>query len=112
MSKKLSNQFLCSRMMLPEHREKLKLYQNKREYEENYRIPQYSDQQLEEFQFLLDRSLKFGLRIELTILTDHGFTNIKGVVKKTEAASGQILVTTREEEIRLEIKNIVGLKEI
>jgi len=112
MSKKLSNQFLCSRMMLPEHREKLKLYQNKRDYEESYRIPQYSDQQLEEFQSLLDRSLKFGLRIELTILTEHGFTNLKGIVKKTETTSGQIIITTREGDIRLKIENIVVLKEI
>ena len=111
MSKKLKNQFLCSRMMLPEHKERLREY-HKKMYGGKTELPLFDEQQLEEFQCLLIQSLQCGLEVELTILTETGQKIITGVVRKADALSAQLTVVTKDGIVTVSIRELAALKEI
>ncbi|PKM82106.1 MAG: hypothetical protein CVU88_03525 [Firmicutes bacterium HGW-Firmicutes-13] len=111
MNKKLFNQFICSRMMLPEHREKLNEHHEEIERKENYRLPSFDEQQWDEFEFILSRSLEHGLKIEITVLTEEGYLKTRGVVKKVNPLSGQISISIKEEIKKLPVKDMMAVKE-
>lgn len=111
MSKKLFNQFICSRMMLPEHREKLNKHHEKIERKEKYRLPSFDEQQWEEFEFILTQSLEHGVKIEITILKEGKYFKKRGTVKKLDPLSGKISILTENEGvIKLPAKNMIEVK--
>ena len=54
MSSKMYHQFACSSMLLPEHRELLNRLQRESRRQEEIRLPDFDQQQQEEWQQLLD----------------------------------------------------------
>ncbi len=113
MSKKLSNQFSCSRLMLPAHRKKLNECHKIKEEEEKYCMPNLDDQQKEQFQFLISQSLQQGLVIEVTLLTGKSYSRLKGEVKKIDPLQGKLnIVLTSNKEIKMiNLKEIIEVKE-
>ena len=68
--KKMTGQFLCSRMMLPEHKEALYQQRQKiREKENNY-VPLFDEQELELWERLFQQSLEQGTEITVTYISD------------------------------------------
>jgi hypothetical protein len=109
MSKKLLNQFHCSRMMLPEHRQKLKEHQEKTAFKEKYPLPLLDEQQWEEFQHLLHQSIQIGVKLKITVLTSRGYSAITGVVTKVDAVSNQIVLTTARGTEKIAVKQLVDI---
>lgn len=66
--KKFTDQFLCSRMMLPEHVEALSRYNKKNLKEEDTHIPSVDEQELENWERLIKQSLEHGMKITVTYL--------------------------------------------
>ena len=107
MSKKMQAQFLCSRIMLPEHRRELNRWHHRqeavsslcREGVSHYEM--YDEQQREEFDRLVEESLRDGTPLSILV----GGTNappawVRGVVQAKMAGVGQLQIRT-EEGLRL-----------
>ena len=105
MSKKKNHQFACSSMMLPEHRYKLCQHLRLKETREKYRLPDLSEEQQEEFQFILTQSLEKKLAIEVSIRTQGETRVIQGTVEKV-VESGKIEFRTKEKKIRIGLDRI------
>lgn len=112
MSKKIINQFICSRMMLLEHRERLNERRRKLQREEKYHMPFFDEQQWKEFQFILNRSIQYGCKIEVTVLTKKGHLKVRGVVKAIDPVSGQIGIVTENGLRKLNTKEIVAMIDV
>lgn len=110
MMKKLDNQFACSRMMLPEHREHLEAHYQKLQ-RENYHLPSLDEQQYELFERTLIQSLNFGLEIQITLLAGGQLLTLEGVVKNINLLSGQIILLNKDGTKAVTIKNIIDVKE-
>jgi hypothetical protein len=110
MSKKITNQFICSRMMLPEHKEKLNSHRKSILKKEKYSKPCFDEQRLEEFQFLLNHSMHNKITVKITVLNDNEYLNIEGIVKKMDLISRKITLITEEELKIIDSKSIVDIK--
>jgi hypothetical protein len=111
MIKKLSNQFACSRMMLPEHHEHLKAHHQKLQ-RENYVLPSLDEQQYELFEQSIIHSLNFGLEIQVTLLAGEQFLTLEGVVKNINLLSGKIILLSKDGKKAITIKHITHIKGI
>ncbi|MDO9534552.1 MAG: YolD-like family protein [Bacillota bacterium] len=109
MIKKIDNQFACSRMMLPEHREHLRA---QRLQLENYDFPILDEQQYELFERTIIQSLNLGLGIQVTLFADEQFLTLEGVVKNINLLSGQITLLSKDGRKAVTIKNITHIKEM
>ncbi|MBZ4686861.1 MAG: hypothetical protein PWQ96_524 [Clostridia bacterium] len=108
-SKKIYDQFTCSRMMLPEHKERLKNYRKKLQQKEKYRMPLFDEQQWEEFQFILEHSLHYDAKIQLTILQEESYLEVQGVVKGLDTVKREITIATESGLRKLNAKEIVNI---
>ncbi|MDW7675797.1 MAG: YolD-like family protein [Bacillota bacterium] len=111
MSKKLNNQFSSSRMMLSEHREQL----IKRHYEvqrqEQYPRPNFTQQQLEEFEILTANSLKHQLPLTITYIGDDGtYSEATGLVKRRDSVTKYISLVTAGKTISISWRDIVRIE--
>lgn len=112
MSKKYTNQFLCSRMMLPEHREKLARHRREAEQAEATRRPLLDQQRWEEFQAMLERSYFEGARVRVTTLGEDGRRSVTGVVLRLIPALGAIELAGAEGTFRVMLQRVVDMAEI
>ena len=90
MSKKISQQFLCSKMMLPEHCAGLKEYAAGKQWAENHRRPDIDQQMHEELQRTLEQALVKQESLKITILNDSGYRTYSGIPVHSDPASGLI----------------------
>ncbi len=111
MSKKLKNQFLCSSLMLPEHRAKLAEHCQKFSTAEKYRRPPLDDQRQEEFQLLLERSLRAGLELQITTLTSKGRLQFTGVIKEINTTNSCLKLDTADGSLKLKSQKIIDIRE-
>ncbi|NLL57348.1 MAG: YolD-like family protein [Firmicutes bacterium] len=103
---KLNNQFLCSRMMLPEHVEALAQY-NKERQKEEITIPSVDEQELELWERRIIQSLELGKEITITYLANSEIKSVSGVVKRVNRSAGMILIAGK----RIEMGKVVEIKE-
>ncbi len=94
MSKKIYHQFACSSMMLPEHRGRLRKQQAQKRWAEKHRRPLLDDQQKEAFQQALERSVREGRPLKLTVLSSSGYRHLSGTVAALEPWAGRIRLRT------------------
>lgn len=81
MTKKLYHQFICSSLMLPEHRARLAQHRQNCAREICRERPAFTDeQQLEQFQRLLDESLHSGTALTVTFMESGRRRTFTGVV--------------------------------
>ncbi len=82
MSGKMFNQFECSRLILPEHRNMLYEDVLREAREENYKDTVKPDEQEQEkMAALLNDSLTRNREVTISVLTKKGIESISGVVK-------------------------------
>jgi hypothetical protein len=111
MSKKLNNQFLSSRMMLPEHKQRLLDY-HREQQNKAFQLKELDEQLLEEFQFIINDSLMLGNEILVTILATglhRKYLNLRGVVKKIDPIHEQIILRTPDGTKKIPINKIVNV---
>ncbi len=81
MVKKIHNQFLCSQIMLPEHRGAL----NKKAYESRLKeisaMPDLDEQRLEEMDRIITRALREKLDVRITAMCREGPVIYEGRVR-------------------------------
>ncbi len=104
MSKRKENQFLCSSMMLPEHREELsRRYGEEEEEEEEKRIFLRGEQSREEVARHLTQSLLQRLPVEIQVGTGRDAAFLQGMVVESRR-QGFVRLRTEKgfEDINLE----------
>ncbi len=112
MSKKKYNQFICSRMILPEHRNNLKLRFH-RVLQEEDPLSSYcpDEQQKEEFDQLLREALQEGLEINIIISNKEGGLNkISGVIPKKCEGLKKIKVAAADGNRSINVSEIIKIE--
>ncbi|MEW5784577.1 MAG: YolD-like family protein [Bacillota bacterium] len=111
MSKKLTHQFGCSRMMLPEHRGQLQRHREQTRQREEYRRPLFDEQQQEQFQHALEQSLRHGLPLQVTVvLTGSGRRTFTGTVSRTDPVAGRIFLNTADGILAISTRQIIVIE--
>ncbi len=88
MSKKKENQFMCSSMMLPEHREKLTEHHKKTAEGKKPTLPE--DQTREELAHYLNQSLHHQLPVEIRVVTDTEIRSMRGIIVGSQSREGTL----------------------
>ena len=109
MSKKHSSKFLCSRMMLPEHAAALREHEKVKEEKLVYGMPDYDEQQMEEWESLLQRSMSEGKEVEITYMDSRGPIAVKGVVVETNQFAGYFFLSNENKRVKIFYRNIMGV---
>ncbi len=94
MSRKFLNQFACSRLLLPEHREQLQGHHRARNKKEELRPPCLDEQQREELDILVNQSLGQGLEIRVIALGEEGRYSTTGRVIRLDPVRKRITLAT------------------
>ncbi len=111
MSKKMYEQFACSRMMLAEQREELTRRIKKLQQEEHCSYPIFDEQQWEEFENLFNQSIECGAKITVTVREGkNDFLSITGVAQKKFSPSGRVQIRAGEEVKMLFARDIIKIE--
>ncbi len=92
MSKKLNQQFSCSKMFLPEHRASLQQRSEKLQQDEDRRRPILDEQRQEELQQILEQAILNKQPLKLIVLNGSGYESCYGVPLRCDTATGIITV--------------------
>ncbi|MGM0652224.1 MAG: YolD-like family protein [Bacillota bacterium] len=110
MSKKLTSQFLCSRMMLPEHCSKLQNHADQLNWDEAHRCPELDEQQQEKMQQVFEQALAGQTALEITTLTSSGYQLYSGIPVRSNQAPGLVYLRDREGKlIKVKAREVVTL---
>ncbi len=110
MSKKLTGQFLCSRMMLPEHCSGLQKHADQLDWDEAHRYPDLDEQRQEEMQQIFEQALAGQTALEITTLTSSGYRHYSGTPLRIDQACGLIYLRDKEGKlIKVFAREAVGL---
>ncbi len=109
MSKKLYQQFCCSKMMLPEHRRELQKQEHDRRQEEETRLPLFDEQQLELWDRMLSLSLQQKIALTITYRSGEECRTVKGVITAKRSRPAEILLSCGEELLKIPIPKISGM---
>ena len=110
MSKKLTGQFLCSRMMLPEHCSGLQKYADQLDWDETHRHPELDEQRQEEMQQIFEQAMACRASLEITTLTGSGYRHYSGTPLRSDQAFGLIYLRGREGDlIKIKAREVVKL---
>ena len=106
--KKFTDQFLCSRMMLPEHVEALSRYNKKNLKEEDTHIPSVDEQELENWERLIKQSLEHRMKITVTYLAkDMKKKSVTGAVTKVDVSGGIIFIEDKGGKVWVVLNKIL-----
>jgi hypothetical protein len=110
MSKKINQQFTCSKMMLPEHCGQLREHSAAYEKVEACSRPCFDEQLHEEQQRVLDQALLAGQKILVTIIDSSGSHTFCGVPLRIDQVSGYLFLDVGEiRPCRVRAAEITGL---
>lgn len=112
MRKKMANQFSCSQMFLPEHREQLNNQYNAIRMQ-NHSPAHLDEQERERFDRILRKSLAEKLLIRVIIFTPEkreALQVLKGTMQE-QVLPGYIKLKTASRTMLLPLKNIVAVEE-
>jgi len=110
MSKKLTGQFLCSRMMLPEHCFGLQKHADQLDRGEAHRHPDLDEQRQEEMQQVFEQALACQAALDITTLTSSGYRHYSGTPLRSDQAFGLVYLRDREGKlIKIKAREVVGL---
>jgi hypothetical protein len=101
-------------MMLHEHRMELSLQSKNRDGDRKDNFSHIDEQQLDEFERLLDESLRLGTRIAFKIKTpgNKGADSriVRGVVIKKDVRKGEIMLFTGEGMEKITVCHLLDIK--
>ena len=109
MSLKLYNQFFCSSLMLPEHREALA--KQKKETGEKCAAPCIDEQQFELWERLVQQSYRDGKKIAVKVLYRNGVCTINGVITGLDTNKKLLRLSTGNGEKKVKIKAIRSIEQ-
>ncbi len=110
MSKKINQQFNCSKMMLPEHCGQLREHSAAYERAEARSRPCFDEQLRDEQQRTLDQALLTGQMIAVTIINSSGSHTFSGVPLRIDQALGCLVLDVGEvRPCRIKAVEITGL---
>ncbi len=104
MSFKLYNQFFCSSLMLPEHKEALA--KRKKGAEEKRNPPCIDEQQFELWERLVRQSCQKGKQITVQVFCNNRVHKISGVVQVVIAGEKALLLSTAAGGKKVKIDSI------
>lgn len=90
----MNQQFLCSKMMLPEHCSELRKHTENSKWAEDYRRPLLDEQFREELQQRLEQAFAARKALRVAILQDRAHHTITGVPLRFEPTTGVIYFDT------------------
>ncbi len=90
MSKKINQQFLCSKMMLPEHYSDLRKHAAGKQWTENHRRPHLDEQFQEELQQILEQALSEQKLLKIITLNSKGYRVYSGIPLHSDPSTGLI----------------------
>jgi len=109
-SKKLTQQFACSRMMLPEHCGSLRQHAKSLMRAEEQRWPLTDEQLQAEQQQLLEEALGHKLRVEFTLLDESGRSSLSGVPYRLDETAGMIYIDTGSgKPVKIRAASVIGM---
>ncbi len=97
MLSRLFHQFQCSTMMLSEHVEAITEHRRKKKKNEDLYVPEVDQQQLEEWEWLLKRSLEKNSSVRVTYLLNNRRNTVIGIVEIINTNKRLILLRTTNE---------------
>lgn len=107
MKKKLYHQFACSSLMLPEHRAGLARHRRNRAAEER---PAIDEQQLEQLQRLVKRSIAAGLPVTVTFFEKGARRACTGVIPGRQPDPGRLRIQTERGVLAIPVTAIVQVE--
>ncbi|HOA36227.1 MAG TPA: YolD-like family protein [Bacillota bacterium] len=111
MKKKLYHQFACSSLMLPEHRARLARHRQKKAWEAKQNLPGPPDeQQLEQFQRLVEQSMNSGLPLKISCVENGNICRFTGVVQKQQPDPGRLRLQAEGRVLAIPVSAIVRLE--
>ena len=108
MSKRKENQFLCSSMMLPEHREKLTERYGQEEEAKRPLLP--GEQSREEVAHNLSQSLLHRLPVRLLVWDGREIQSLQGTVVAGRPREGQLELRVEKSSRRLPLKDVLDCR--
>jgi len=93
-SRKLNQQFNCSKMMLPEHRSSLEQQILRERCDRELRYPAFDEQELDRLQQQLDLALANKQPIRVTVLENSVCQIYSGVPLRIDQGTGIIVLST------------------
>ena len=109
MSKKISNQFLCSSLMLPEHRDALNRRRRKRREREGARRPCFDEQQLALWDRLLTAALQQKKKLLVHYANERGVHAFEGIVYRYLPSSREIFMRAAGVIKKVPLDSIVSI---
>ena len=94
MSKKISQQFNCSRMMLPEHQSRLNDHAEQTMRREKYRRPFLDEQYREELQYTLEAALTEKKPVMIIAQNSKGYQTVSGILRCINTTAGTLYIDT------------------
>jgi hypothetical protein len=110
MSSKLFNQFQCSSMMLAEHIEALGKHRQERDRSHELHIPEIDQQQYEEWERLLKKSLDYRTSIFISYIYNSRRVMTKGYVKQINVTNKTIILQTPAKTKTIAANKIIFIK--
>lgn len=110
MSKKLTQQFGCSKMMLPEHRRELQKQEEIKQQEESKKPSLWDDQQLELWDRMICLSLRQKVLLKITYRSEEHHHTAEGIVIGKREGTVKIFLPCRERLLEIPIKKIAGME--
>ena len=111
MRAKLYNQFICSSLMLPEHREGLNEHHAKERLQEKRYVPEVDEQEYEIWEYLIGGSLSEGRRLSVTYMGVSGKITATGVAIEVENAALRMKVENTDRIKSISLNNIISVTE-
>ena len=112
MTKKMFNQFLCSSLMLPEHRDALNRRRAEQRKKEKIYRPCIDEQQHALWDRLLTAALRQGKELAVHYKNEQGENLLRGVVYKLVPLRREIYIQAAGVVSRVPLDSIVSLEEI
>lgn len=109
MKKKLYHQFVCSSLMLPEHRARLARHRISTQGTE-HRRPVFDEQQQEQFQRLVEQSMHSGLPLKVTFVDNGGCRTLTGVIPERQPDPGRLRLQSGDRVVTVPVAAIVQLE--
>lgn len=110
MTKKLYHQFVCSSLMLPEHRHRLAEHREKGARDLRLEETAPDEQQLEQFQRLVKQSMPARLPLRVTFIDNRDRRTFTGVIQVRQPEPDRLRFQSRDRVCSIPIASIVHLE--
>ncbi len=109
---KMFNQFICSSLMLPEHREALNRHNRELRKQEKECCPYIEEEERDRWDRLLGESLQKGRQLAVTCLEEDGPRLLRGVVCRFEPLRREISMQVAGKVRPIPLDCIVAVQDI